>query len=52
MPKASDIEAWSKCFPRRQLGDALGLKWADIGQGFSTERKTITFKKRQEKSGT
>jgi len=24
MPKASDIEAWSKCFPRRQLYDTLG----------------------------
>jgi len=26
VPKASDIEAWSKCFPRGQLGDALGVR--------------------------
>jgi len=24
VPKASDIEAWSKCFSRRQLDDVLG----------------------------
>jgi len=26
LPKVSDIKAWSKCFPRRLFGDALGLR--------------------------
>jgi len=28
VPKASDIEAWSKCFTRCQFDDALGWEWA------------------------
>jgi len=26
----SNIEAWSKCFPRHQLGDALGVRMTNI----------------------